>query len=146
VIKKILLVGLWTVALSLCSSLIAVVLCVAFSRAVFHGAAVTEHVRRNMESIWTYAPQIAAPIALLAGIFGLLPGTRLQRNAPSPSEWARWCYRFSVMVVLFAMVVSMRWDSTLWNVLGTTPIIFALGVALIDKYTQKHRPPAPGCS
>jgi hypothetical protein len=137
-IKKILLVSLWTAALTLCVPFIAALIFIAYLRVTLHGAAPSEHQHQSFVTILTFLTQITVPIALLIGVFGFLPGTRLKTTSPSPSKWAKWCYRFCVAVALFAMLVSLCWDSTIWDVLGTTPMIFALGVALIDKYTQKR--------
>jgi hypothetical protein len=137
-IKKILMVGLWTAVLTFCSLFITVLLCVAYLRVTLHGARPSEHTHETMVTLWTSVPGIVAPIALSIGVFGFLPGTRRPANSPNPSEWTKWIYRLCVAVALFAMPVSFFWDNIVSDVLATAAPLFALGVALIDKYARKQ--------
>jgi hypothetical protein len=137
-IRKILFVTLWTAALSICVTFIVVLLSAAYLRVTLHGARPSEQSHQFMVALWTYTPQITIPLALLAGVFGWLPGTRLQATSSSPSEWARWCYRLCAAVALFSLVISIWWDRKVWNVLGIVPMFFALGTALIDKRARNN--------
>ena len=83
-IKKVLLVGLWTGALAFGVFFIVAFLGIAYLRIKLHGATPSERDHQIFSNISIYASQITPPIALLLGVFGLLPGTRLSANSPSP--------------------------------------------------------------
>jgi hypothetical protein len=143
-IKRILLVSLWTASLSVGAGLVTLLLCAAYTRATLPGAAPDKHQYQIMENIWMYAFAVAQPIALLLGLFGVLPGTRLKPNYVRPSGGTMWCYRVSASVALVAVLISVFWDSKVWDALGIACLVFALCVAVVERYTRSrqnhHRP------
>jgi len=133
-IKKILLVALWTVVLPFCASIIVMLVCVAYLKVTLHGARPSEQTHETVVNLWTFTSQVAQPLVLLLGVFGWLPGTRLRTNAPSPSRWAKWCYYVGVTALFLASVISIFGHGHLWDILAIALLVFLLGVALIDKY------------
>lgn len=140
-IKKILLVTLWTVTLPVCASFIVILVCIAYLKVTLHGANPGEQTRDTVETIWTYAFQITQLVAMLLGVFGRLPGTRLRPNSPSPSRSARWCYRVAVAALLVDWVISIFSHAAIWDGFAIMLLICILAIALVDKYTGRTRTP-----
>ena len=80
--KKIAFVILWTTVLPLCATLAVAFLAALCSWGIIliTGSRPSDTTRHIMGETWTYSGLVMIPVALILGVLGVLPGTRLKQK------------------------------------------------------------------
>jgi hypothetical protein len=87
-LKKIIFVILWTAILPVCTTVGTAFLAGLYSWGIIFitGSRPSDVARHMMANIWTYSGMIMTPVALLLGVLGMLPGTRLSQKGGAAND------------------------------------------------------------